>query len=118
VQSDAELFDRFMLTFSSSMAYMMVRHREPWGERFTAIHLEGINNNSKLEGGELDEREIRHTFNARVEAWLFFTPDEITTVKKFIREYYSYGGKDVGTHICPPSVADFLEEQVEEFVAP
>lgn len=116
VQSDAELFDRLMLTFASSMAYMMVTHKEPWGDRFTAIHLDSIDNNSKLEGGELDEREIRHTFNVTVEAWLFFDPEEVPTAHKFITQFYTYGDKDVGTGVCPPSECEFIEEVEHEFV--
>jgi len=116
VQSDAELFERFMLTFASSYAYMLVKHREPWGHRFTGIHLDSITNNSKLEGGDLDEREIRHTFRATVEAWLFFDPEEVPTAHKFINQLYSYGGKDIGTGVCPPSESEFLEETIQEYV--
>lgn len=116
VQSDAELFDRLQFTFASSMAYMGVTHRDPWNHRFTAIHLDSISNNSKLEGGTMDERDVRHTYRVSVEAWLFFTPTEVPTALKFSTQFYSYGGKDVGTGVCPPSECDFLEEITEEYV--
>ncbi len=116
VQSDAELFQRFMFAFASAQSYMMVKHREPWGFKMAAIHLNNMDNNSKLEGGEMDEREIRHTLSLQVEAWLFFDPTEAPAVHKFVNELYSYGGKDVGTGVCPPSDPTFLEEITHEFV--
>jgi len=117
-QTSATLFDQFMREFASNFAYTTVKHFPPWGDILTAIHLDSISDTSALEGGELDERQVRHTLNLTVEAWLFFEPTVVPTVLETTIDYYDGAGTvyDSYGRCTPDPDSDLLYSVTETYV--
>jgi hypothetical protein len=75
------LITAFQLKFDPYMAWSVVDIDDYfWGSAWMPIHLDGMTDNSELEGEE--DRLLRHTIQLRVEGWAFYPPEKDFTVHR------------------------------------
>jgi len=64
------------------MAYLTIKHPEPWGYMYRPIRWTGISNNSDLEvPGDGSERSLRYTLTFEIEAYIMKPTEIVKAVK-------------------------------------
>jgi len=91
------LVTAFQLKFDPYMAWGTVEiDNWFWGSVWMPIHLDGMQDNSELEGEE--DRLLRHTITLRVEAWAFYPPVKDFTLHKPTVDVLGYTGDSPNTN--------------------
>ena len=76
---------------AGDLAYMRVKHPEPWGQMLRPIRWLGMQNSSNLEvAGDGSERTLRYTFTFEIDAWIMKPSSTVKAVKSAQVGVYEY----------------------------
>ena len=73
---ESQIVTTFLGDFDPYITYYPVDFGEPHGKYMAPIRFNGISDLSELEGGDMNDRIIRHSLQVRVEGWKYYDNEE------------------------------------------